>query len=155
MDWSTEQIGELTRLWSEGHTASEIGRAMGLTRNQVIGKAHRLDLEKRPSPIKARDYIKLTVDELSRRRRDRYLRRKARESGVVVALKPKAKRVATMEWSSRPMSATQTCQHIAGDPKEDATKCDQPAVEGKPYCPHHCAACYVVYQPKAKQAEAA
>jgi GcrA cell cycle regulator len=154
MDWTYEQISELTRLWGEGHSASEIGRQMGLTRNQIIGKAHRLDLEKRPSPIKRRDYVRLSVEELNRRRRDRYLRRMARESGVVVTLKPKAKRVATMEWSSRPLSATQTCQHIEGDPKMDPTKCGKPAVEAKPYCADHCAACYVVYAPKA-QAEAA
>ena len=50
-DWTTDAIVRLRTLWAEGHPTAEIGRRMGMTKNAVIGKAHRLALPKRPSPI--------------------------------------------------------------------------------------------------------
>ena len=51
--WNEQGIETLKRLWADGLTASEIADAIGhgTTRNMVIGKAHRLGLESRPSPI--------------------------------------------------------------------------------------------------------
>jgi GcrA cell cycle regulator len=43
----------LQALWQEGHSASAIAEKLGgISRNAVIGKAHRLFLPSRPSPIK-------------------------------------------------------------------------------------------------------
>jgi GcrA cell cycle regulator len=50
-DWSEAELLTLRRLWAEGVTAMAIGREMGRTRNSVVGKAHRLLLAPRPSPI--------------------------------------------------------------------------------------------------------
>lgn len=51
MSWTDERVGLLTRLWSEGHSASQIaGQLGGVTRNAVIGKVHRLKLEGRVKP---------------------------------------------------------------------------------------------------------
>ncbi len=52
MEWSEEVIGRLRMLWSEGHSTAEIGRRLGISKNAVVGKAHRLDLPSRPSPIR-------------------------------------------------------------------------------------------------------
>jgi GcrA cell cycle regulator len=53
MSWTEERILNLTTLWNEGKSASEIAQALGdVTRNAVIGKVHRLKLDGRPSPIK-------------------------------------------------------------------------------------------------------
>ncbi|MCA0451754.1 MAG: GcrA cell cycle regulator, partial [Proteobacteria bacterium] len=52
MDWTPEQISELTRLWGEGLTTAEIGKRLGISKNAVVGKAHRLNLPARPSPIR-------------------------------------------------------------------------------------------------------
>ena len=60
MDWSPDQISELTRLWGEGLTTSEIGKRLGISKNAVVGKAHRLGLKGRPSPIKRQD-VKIPV----------------------------------------------------------------------------------------------
>jgi hypothetical protein len=43
-------IQTLRRLWAEGHSGSEIGRRMGINKNQVVGKVHRLKLPKRDLP---------------------------------------------------------------------------------------------------------
>lgn len=53
MSWTDERIEKLRKLWEEGHPASKIAEELGgVSRNAVIGKAHRLGLEKRPSPVK-------------------------------------------------------------------------------------------------------
>ena len=52
MDWTDDVINRLKALWAEGHSTAEIGRRMGVSKNAVVGKAHRLSLEARPSPIR-------------------------------------------------------------------------------------------------------
>src|SRR5262252_4488543 len=53
MEWTEQRIEILRKLWGQGQTASQIAVALGgVTRNAVIGKAHRLGLTGRPSPIK-------------------------------------------------------------------------------------------------------
>jgi len=48
MSWTNEKVEKLRELWTKGHTASQIANALGdTTRNAVIGKAHRLNLEAR------------------------------------------------------------------------------------------------------------
>jgi GcrA cell cycle regulator len=54
MSWTDERIDKLRSLWGQGQTASQIAEELGgVSRNAVIGKAHRLGLESRPSPVKA------------------------------------------------------------------------------------------------------
>jgi GcrA cell cycle regulator len=51
--WTTDRVNALKKLWGQGKSASEIAEHLGgVTRNAVIGKAHRLGLSGRPSPIK-------------------------------------------------------------------------------------------------------
>ena len=53
MSWTEERIERLKKMWPEGATASQIADELGgVSRNAVIGKAHRLGLEQRPSPVK-------------------------------------------------------------------------------------------------------
>ena len=52
MDWTDEVIERLKAFWAEGHSTAEIGRRMGVSKNAVVGKAHRLALDARPSPIR-------------------------------------------------------------------------------------------------------
>src|SRR5262245_64388203 len=56
MSWTDERIEKLTKMWEGGSTASQIADELGgVSRNAVIGKAHRLGLKSRPSPVKAND----------------------------------------------------------------------------------------------------
>ena len=53
MSWTDERIERLKKMWHDGATASQIADELGgVSRNAVIGKAHRLGLEQRPSPVK-------------------------------------------------------------------------------------------------------
>jgi GcrA cell cycle regulator len=54
MSWTDERIDQLKSLWEQGMTASQIADALGgVSRNAVIGKAHRLGLQSRPSPVRS------------------------------------------------------------------------------------------------------
>lgn len=56
MSWTDERIDRLKELWTQGMTASQIADELGgVSRNAVIGKAHRLGLQSRPSPVKPND----------------------------------------------------------------------------------------------------
>jgi GcrA cell cycle regulator len=59
MSWTDERIATLRKMWEGGATASEIATELGgVSRNAVIGKAHRLGLKARPSPVKANEQKK-------------------------------------------------------------------------------------------------
>ena len=59
MSWTEERIATLTKMWESGATASQIAEELGgVSRNAVIGKAHRLGLKSRPSPVKAGEKAK-------------------------------------------------------------------------------------------------
>jgi GcrA cell cycle regulator len=56
LSWTDERIDRLKELWTQGKTASHIADELGgVSRNAVIGKAHRLGLQSRPSPVKANE----------------------------------------------------------------------------------------------------
>jgi GcrA cell cycle regulator len=56
MSWTDERIDRLRTMWENGLTASQIAEDLGgVSRNAVIGKAHRLGLKSRPSPVKSND----------------------------------------------------------------------------------------------------
>ena len=56
MSWTEERIDTLKTMWEGGQTASQIAEALGgVSRNAVIGKAHRLGLQSRPSPVVSKE----------------------------------------------------------------------------------------------------
>jgi GcrA cell cycle regulator len=62
MSWTDERIERLKDMWTRGMTASQIADELGaVSRNAVIGKAHRLGLQSRPSPVKANEAAPATT----------------------------------------------------------------------------------------------
>ena len=58
MSWTEERIATLKKMWESGSTASQIADELGgVSRNAVIGKAHRLGLKARPSPVKPNEKV--------------------------------------------------------------------------------------------------
>ncbi|MBO7097439.1 MAG: GcrA cell cycle regulator, partial [Alphaproteobacteria bacterium] len=55
MAWTTDMIDNLKKLWKKGLTTNEIAKELGVSKNSIVGKVHRLNLTSRPSPIKKKD----------------------------------------------------------------------------------------------------
>lgn len=168
MTWTDERINELTRLWTVGHSASQIGKALGMSKNAVIGKAHRLKLPARPSPIRAerstprpptRSVPRLrpavppssqselrSTPQTELRSEPRPAIQKAIEA--VLEAVPKAP-----QRQARRRSGGPSCLWPIGDPGDaDFHFCGESAVPGKPYCDTHCAKAYIVKSRHGSQA---
>ena len=52
MSWNDDNVSRLKELWDQGLPTAQIGKLLGFTKNAVVGKAHRIGLERRPSPIR-------------------------------------------------------------------------------------------------------
>lgn len=52
MAWTDKMVEDLKKMWKDGMTTGEIGKKLGVSKNSIVGKVHRLGLSGRPSPIK-------------------------------------------------------------------------------------------------------
>ena len=145
MSWNDEKVNKLRNLWGKGQTASQIAEIIGgVSRNAVIGKAHRLNLS---SNIKARS-IK-TSKNITSTKIDNNVRLKGRKIKFKSLLLDKdfeaAKNLNLEELTEN------TCKYMEGDPdKKDSSFCGRKTVEKFSYCPLHL---MVVFQPKGKKDE--
>ena len=66
MSWTEEKVAKIKELWGKGNTASQIAEIIGgLSRNAVIGKAHRLNLSakiKTRTATSSQNFDKSTID---------------------------------------------------------------------------------------------
>lgn len=133
MSWTDERVATLKKLWGEGKTAAEIASELGgVTRNAVIGKAHRLKLSNRLSPIQQNKKPKPPAPANN----PQPTTRKARKALVDEAMK-KGKGLTLDE-----LSASQ-CRWPSGDPKDDDFGfCGHRSVPSLPYCEDHCKVAY-------------
>jgi GcrA cell cycle regulator len=164
MEWSEEAIARLRELWAEGHSTAEIGRRMGVSKNAVVGKAHRLGLAARPSPIRQgvsgvvrarppspRRALGPTLPPLS--------------GGGMQAAEPlpaaRASRqptgVQTPSAPVRPVAPrvgrlTVCCWPIGEPGTKDFHFCDAEAMAGKPYCAEHAQLAYVRVRDRREEA---
>jgi len=116
MSWTDEKVATLKQLWTEGLTTGEIGKRLGVSKNAVVGKAHRLELESRPSPIKRKEATKVVE---------------------------KVKEVESGKMSITDLTLT-TCRWPIGDPKDDDFHfCGKKIPVGRTYCPEHAHVAYV------------
>lgn len=147
MDWTAEAIERLRALWAEGHSTAEIGRRMGISKNAVVGKAHRLNLPARPSPIR-REAPGAATRTVARPPRPAVAPRMTLPqpaSSPVVA--PVAAAPAPRPVVLRPFprfNAAKSCCWPIGEPGQPGFRfCTAEAMGGKPYCAEHAAVAYV------------
>ncbi|MBL6673541.1 MAG: global cell cycle regulator GcrA-like protein [Candidatus Puniceispirillum sp.] len=118
--WTDERLEELKKLWAQGLSISQIGEALGVSRNAIAGKAHRMGLPKRPSPISKPKAEKPKVEPVVEEQ-DLPLRLELRQ----------------LVWSRS------KCCWPTGDPKKNGfVFCGDTVVPGKPYCLPHCKEAY-------------
>jgi GcrA cell cycle regulator len=154
MSWTPERIGNLESLWAEGRSTAEIGRRLGVSKNAVVGKAHRLGLPGRKSPIDAkRRQAKKDAAPAAASRTTTPRAKAAAQAApataapTAAATKPKAAAAAPAAAAARAKPskahAGPSCQWPFGDPRLPGFHfCGAASVSGKPYCDEHCAAAY-------------
>ena len=141
MPWDENNVNKLRDLWDQGLPTAQIGKLLGFTKNAVVGKAHRIGLERRPSPIR-RTAVKPD-------------RKKARSPVM-----PKLNFETNKETNSpqkenlvfQPAvknlintNPKRGCEWPEGHPDEvDFHFCGQERFEDKPYCIKHCSVAYVI-----------
>lgn len=134
MAWTEDRVEKLRELWDKGLSASQIAKelAEGVTRNAVIGKAHRMGLASRPSPVKS-DPAK----------------RAAASTKKKVEPKAPAKVVAASGKVSILDLTESMCKWPIGHPGEAGFHfCGKPSQPKFPYCANHCFEAYQVQQPR-------
>ena len=151
MAWNDDNVSRLRELWDQGLPTAQIGKLLGFTKNAVVGKAHRIGLERRPSPIrrtavkpdrkKARSPVmpKLNFESIVTEEKNIPDKTISFQSNVPNILSPKAKR---------------GCEWPVGHPDETNFHfCNKERFEDKPYCLDHCAIAYVVPEKEENEKE--
>lgn len=161
MVWTDEKVKLLVQLWESGQSITQIGKALGMTRNAVVGKAHRIGLAKRASPIMRSE--KPAQPRVAPAHGGGH---SAHAAAPSPAPRPAPVRVKE-EHAASPAPAHQgnqltpamlaaltpatgpRCKWPIGDPKTaDFDFCSHVALPGKPYCAAHCAQAYTNWNPE-------
>lgn len=139
VDWEDERnLAKLRALWNEGLSTAEIGRRMNASKNAIVGKAHRLNLGKRESPILRREdgYI----PEPKQPKRIQPGESTLPQLSIPISPVPPREVPARPRYTAR----EQPCVWPIGEPgKPSFHFCNAGAVQGKPYCEDHAAIAYV------------
>ena len=146
MEWGEDAISQLRVLWMEGHSTAEIGRRMGVTKNAVVGKAHRLKLCARPSPIRHEGRAE------ARPRPTRVPKTSPQAVQAAVA-PPTASRPVLRSVPAVAFGRVSPCCWPIGEPGTKSFRfCDADTLPNKPYCDTHAQLAYVRIKDKRESA---
>ncbi len=142
MSWTEDRVSVLKKLWGDGHTAAEIAKKLGgVTRNAVIGKAHRLKLSNRVSPIQQ-----------NKKPANKNISRKSTEKAVVPIVSTAKVKPSLIKGQASVVSGDlcslmdlkpRMCRWPSGDPREEGFGfCGDKTISGIPYCEEHAKLAY-------------
>ena len=133
MGWTTEKEEKLKELWKKGHTASQIASIIGnTTRNAIIGKAHRLNLEARAISKKSAPKVQ-TENNITPEVKTQKLGRKAKFKALLMDKNFPAENPTKLEDLT-----DDHCKWPLGEKLEPASFfCGRKPIEKFPYCQLH------------------
>ncbi len=162
MAWTDEMVDQLREMWKQGLTTGEIGKRLGVSKNSIVGKVHRLGLSGRPSPIKKKDETEAPAE------------KKEATENVAKATKPKVEKAPVPKTPKVEKKAEEkveveekieisapaphhhngktsltdldnhTCRWPIGDPKDENFHfCGRKVRIGQTYCDEHANIAYV------------
>lgn len=141
MGWTDESVERLRQMWSEGLTANEIAKKLGVTKNAIVGKVHRLCLTARPSPIKSKENEALSEDieqTGTNAAMSADLFENTSAAGKSTSTNKKIENIKLVDLDSH------TCRWPIGDPRdEDFCFCGKKVRTGQTYCDEHSQMAYV------------
>ena len=139
MSWTNEKVEKLKELWSKGHTASQIAEMLGdTTRNAVIGKAHRLNLEAR-APSKQSSSHKSRENRQIIKRSPAPMSRKAKFQAILLD-----KNFPEESPKSLEELTDEVCKFPIGHPTDETFYfCGRKSESDFSYCKLHMLYCYV------------
>ena len=139
MSWTDDRVELLKKLWGEGQSASQIAKELGgVTRNAVIGKAHRLNLQSRAISRKG---TSKTKPEIAAPVKGEKLSRKARFRSLLLDKNFEPENPKKLEELT-----DETCRWPIGHPYEkEFYFCGRKSIEKFPYCKLHI---LYAFQPK-------
>lgn len=147
MAWTNEMIEGLKKMWKKGLTTNEIAKELGVSKNSIVGKVHRLNLTSRPSPIKKKeeDEIATPVVEALEKEVDSNVQEEVKTPKInkitVNPIEVKAHKNTCLKLSELD---SHTCRWPIGDPKDDNfCFCGKKVRAGQTYCDEHAAIAYV------------
>ena len=139
MSWTDEKVEKLKELWGKGHTASQIAELLGdTTRNAVIGKAHRLNLQAR-APSKQTSSNKQNPKQS--KRTNQTMSRKSKFKSILLDKNFESEKPTSLEGLT-----DHTCRWPIGHPDQESFYfCGRKPIEDFPYCKLHV---LYAFQPK-------
>lgn len=161
MSWTDERIALLKKMWKEGKSAADIAKTLGkgVTRNAVIGKAHRMNISGRPAPAK-KPAPAAAAPKKEAAKKETKVAAVAAPKKASPSAAPNTKNNALAREVAEPRKfekeeipigggvalidlSERMCKWPIGDPREDDfTFCGRGIRPGTPYCPDHAGMAY-------------
>jgi len=166
MAWTNQMVEQLRVLWQEGLTTSEIAKRLGVSKNSIVGKIHRLKLPGRPSPIKKEEKdTKTPAKKLFEKVKEKFSK-KTKDAPDIEPEKPVTTQVEVEVAIPETVSVmptpevqeereaevlvkltdldNHTCRWPIGDPKDENFHfCGKKIKTGQTYCDEHSAIAFV------------
>lgn len=172
MAWTDQMVEDLKVMWKQGLTTAEIGKRLGVSKNSIVGKVHRLGLSGRPSPIKKKEVpTEKATSTVSKEKTTKTVNVSKTPEVTVAKVEPKTEVVieekkavtkdkeiekpvalecqkSNFERNGKAVSLTEldnhTCRWPIGDPKDENFHfCGKKVRIGQTYCDEHSLVAYV------------